>query len=1138
MSDDIFYLDELNEEQKKAAMLRDNAVVSAGAGSGKTKVLSKRFAYLIIERKIKIEKILALTFTKKAANEMYERIYKELQSLAENLNGEKKLLAKTAVDNFNSAHISTLDSFCSTIARSGCRRFGISPDFQVDQNRSTEIARECSLNFFMRHRDDQNIISLISTTRLEDFIASFFEAFLKYVLVTKPIDIEANKKLFEENLHTLIKKNIDAINEYAQVIISFDDSTKSDPLLSPLKEKLLSYKDFSVASYNQADDKFFDMLCYFSKINLRSGSRKEEFIPARNAASAIRDTGNALLSLRNTFVNRDLIFALFDLLRDLQQEFIAQKISESILSYADVSQLAVDSLLQDNDLRQFYKNEFDSIMIDEFQDNNKLQRNLLFLISEKKDLHSTDIPSADQLSSDKLFFVGDDKQSIYLFRGANVSVFKKLHDEFSKNKTANLDINYRTEDALIQFFNLIFKNIFIDKKKYDDLKLSDTDKKFLEHEANFSKIHSFRKTKHVYPSVNLFVACNNLNDGDMYLNAHDAESYMIAQQISQMIRDKVCVRAKDKDGNEVARPCRYSDFAILFRVTTHQSSVEKFLRLSDIPYKTVQQKGIFTDAPINDMIALIRLALHPDDSFTYAQILRSPFSKLDDTEIAQVLLQDNLSDPFVVTVNGFKTATLDKLDALRELFLRVAQYTKENTCAEIISKLWYDEGYRYVILHNKNYHRYLELYDYLFEIARQCDTAHNSLEVFLQQIESYMQQENKLDDMEIPISLDDDDDCVKLLTVHKSKGLEFPIVCLPFCADTKKSVRLENRVLYSEEDGLSVSIQSDMASGKNENVFFNAAKDFENKKEIAELRRLLYVALTRAESHIILTGIKASRAKDKSNCGFENKEEFYSEIFSSFKSADKSELSFYDLLIAALDEDMIKCTNDVFHIREIIPIEKEKQYMLQKSAVAEEKISTAEKVRRVTHAEKKVFVPGVKKYFTASHLDDSDEKKFFSSADDDSHDTEEKLLQLENVETENISASELGTLTHAAIEARFNKKNIILPEQEREKILLWCDNFFNSELGKLAVKAENLKTEYGIITKYNGKTVIGQIDLLFEHGEMLYIVDYKTDTVENPELHRTQLAVYKEACKNLFGKKADKIKAFLMYLRTGNTVEV
>ena len=171
-------------------------------------------------------------------------------------------------------------------------------------------------------------------------------------------------------------------------------------------------------------------------------------------------------------------------------------------------------------------------------------------------------------------------------------------------------------------------------------------------------------------------------------------------------------------------------------------------------------------------------------------MLRSPFANLSDTTVVKLLLQKD-ADLFTLQDKTLDAFESKKLNNLRLLFERVQDAVRRLSSSEIISMLWYEEGYRYCILQKDSYKRYLELYDYLFEIARQCDESNKSIYEFLQTVDSYISQDAKLDDMEIPTSsFVEDENSVKLLTIHKSKGLEYKIVCLPFCASPKKTTKI------------------------------------------------------------------------------------------------------------------------------------------------------------------------------------------------------------------------------------------------------------------------------------------------------------------------------------------------------------
>lgn len=1131
------FLAELNAEQKAAVQTSENVVISAGAGSGKTKVLSKRFVYLAVEKNIPVEKILALTFTKKAATEMRERTYKEFVNLFDKADAATKKIVKQCIDNFSKATLSTLDSFCSTIARSGCTKYGIAPNFTIDPGRSNDIKHECAVQFFLDYKDNDDVVSLMNNLNIEYFIENYFESFLNAVLVTRPISIEYEKKRLTDELEKkfssqwqLIKNSIAVLSQY---------QLPQDKKLSDTKKNLETAKIIvqSIPNNPITIDSYMNSI-FAEKINEMlqlkiTRAIEPEIAECVVAFKSVKEANKNIDSIMGMYNNRELIFKVFNIFDQLQKTYIERKRSENILDYSDVSQLAVDCLTNDLSLRNYYRQQYDAIMIDEFQDNNTLQRNILFLLSEKNEPAEPKIPSVDELNPEKLFFVGDDKQSIYLFRGADVSVFKKLKDEIISGNNINLTTNYRTERGLIKFFNDIFKNIFTinyDMSSIDD----ELQENILNHEALFSEIKSYKNN--IKSSVDLLVGTHEKIDRELFLSEVDEEAFYLAKHIADMINNKVQVTdtVTDEAGNKkiASRDCTFKDFAILFRATTNQHAVEKYLRLFKIPYRTVQQKGIFNDAPINDMIALLKLALYPHDTFTLAQVLRSPFARFDDELVLQLLLRKDVSVPFDF-IDKDIAEYAEQLKKFNELITAVQELIASKSCAEVITELWFTIGYRYIILHNDNYARYYELFDYLFEIARTCDEAQLSIDRFIEKVESYAHNETKIDDMEIPLSNSVNENTVQLLTIHKSKGLEYKIVFIPFCASPKQAVKDNGGVIYNEEYGLTMSLSNEQNSSDIKNIFFNDAREFETKKEIAELRRLLYVAMTRAECHLVLSGIKNSSSKDDKlddKTPLIKLQNVFSTKTGAKKNKDKSTPCFFDLLITALDDTILTGNRDVLKITELLPVTVEDQWHIigrsKKTDITES--DKTELLHRMLSLPVKQFNTAENFIYSASHL----HERNTGLTDDD---TEQKQTAKP---TDELSAADIGTLTHAAIEARFNNKPIFIPQSNKKQIDLWCSNFFNSELGHMAMSAVMRKTEYAFITRYQDKTVVGTVDLFFKLNNTIYIVDYKTDAKEEPEKHVEQLSVYKHAIKNLYGSDSACVKSFLFYVRTGNAVEV
>ena len=439
---------DLNEHQKQAVKINENAVVAAGAGSGKTKVLASRYVYLITEKNYQVEHILALTFTDKAAAEMHRRIYRELQKMyAETDDAVQRKRAGAALDSFFKAQIMTIDAFCHKIAVTACRRFGISPDFTIDLAESKRLAYNLSLDFFLEHRADTNLQYLLGDKPITDFINDFFVKILNdYVTVSRPIDFSEalqNQLAAAEPLFTGYRKQAERILGDIAAHLEGNDN-----YISAVKEAYVQLPEFPFTLQDPQCPVFLERLKAICSVKKTMGSKKDEDVKACKAlCGELNESSVRLQSLYHFYAHKEQIQKIYALCSVLQERFIAEKKRRSILHFGDIAQLAVDALITDPDLRLFYKKQTHRIMIDEFQDNNSLQRDLLFLLAEKEERSEQSIPEPDELVPDKLFFVGDEKQSIYAFRGADVSVFRTLSKDLQQGGSSasiNLQTNYRT----------------------------------------------------------------------------------------------------------------------------------------------------------------------------------------------------------------------------------------------------------------------------------------------------------------------------------------------------------------------------------------------------------------------------------------------------------------------------------------------------------------------------------------------------------------------------------------------------------------------------------------------------------------------------------------------------------------------
>lgn len=1160
---------DLNEQQQHAVRTAVNTVVAAGAGSGKTKVLSRRYVYLVTEQNCHVENILALTFTEKAAAEMNRRIYRELQSVyMQSDDAVQRQRAGTALESFFKAQIMTIDSFCHKIAVTACRRFGISPDFSINLAESKRLAYNLSLDFFLEHRADPNLQYLLSDKPITDFITGFFVKILnEYVTVSHPIDFAASlqKQLVAAealflDCRTHVLNTLESIASYFNISDAFIGAVKAK--YEKLPECPLTFGDERVASFLEA----LHELCSIKK---NIGARNEEVKACKALCSELSEQYGTLQGLYRFYEHKEDIEKIYALCSMLQERFIIEKKRRSILHFDDIAQLAVDALINDSSLRLFYKKNIKHIMIDEFQDNNSLQRDLLFLLAEKEGGTAQSIPAPNELEPDKLFFVGDEKQSIYAFRGADVSVFRSLSKDLQQSGSSgsiNLQINYRSEPELLAFFNSVFMRVFYSQEHQCE---TGTIPPF---EAECIPILSRAAVPDLMPAVDIIFIDKKrfpkqTDTDEFLLTPFECEAYELAKKIAELHTEQYLIY---DDTLQSTRSCTWSDFAVLMRASTHQAVYERFFRLFKIPYISIQQKGLFNDAPLHDLYAILRLAVYPHDRAVYVQVLRSPFVRLNDRSVTRLLL-----DSVKGSAAPFDPACADTLIAedrqyfLRAcaLFERILNAVKTKSNAELVTMLWYDEGYRYVLLTEPRYHRYLELYDYLFALAVQADEAGEGLSAFIDKLTSYIHGDEKIEDMEIP--LEHSLDAVKIMTVHKSKGLEFPIVCIPDCGNEGKSEKKEGTVFLHKDLGPVIHLPQEKKTDAGTSIFFEQLRQEANAKHLAETKRLFYVAVTRAKVRLLMSGVQ------ETDCSAEEMPEeprTMEEIRNVLKQPKKEEQnrSFFQLLLPVLQRDagvrftevlplpssVMQRPSDAVQdyqnaaVRTQYRQAQEKNYPLAKPRIIpatqfEKDMQylhlSGERFFRQNEAEKRQAVESAFSTFPGTVIEVAEQGKeaYKNERVDEVYPTKQVELAgasgskeerspdvctadsagIDGTDYDTLSSSEFGSAVHKALEECFLNRPYTAPTRYDKEVATLCDAFLSSPLGKKALAAPFRKTEYGFLTWYEGQLVIGQIDLLFEDEEGIYIIDYKTDTYINPEQHRRQLLIYKTAVENFYKMK-------------------
>ena len=1135
----------LDNIQKQACCAQGNSIVAAGAGSGKTQVLATRFAWLVMSQNIPASQILTLTFTKKAAGEMYRRIYDTLHFFAHNEKTPptEKERALQALEDFSEVHIQTLDSYNAAIVKQAANIYGIRPDFTSGNGESKQEIRQLALPFVFKNRENKaikryaqegqfqqfanDVIShtiekYTSLVTSENYFSNMFETQCQEIFkaweqyVNGNVDIcvwkkEPSLSIRQKMEKVALSKDIYEITNYDELISTIMDIAQELPS-STTKYILLAKENLKKVSQLELDNthNFYtvndlfsekgkttakalleemDILCFSQRGAGKDGKELSSYI------MYFKDTFKAIIQgICNFIIESENLKELYALLDEFLVIVNNSKRTSGNLTFKDISELALKVLSENKDILLQEQNAYSRIMIDEFQDNNGKNRDLLFLLCGDKE---------------KLFFVGDEKQSIYKFRGADVSVFNELKTTKGINEPPSMTYNYRSTLEMITAFNLMFEgqtSIFNNSTKEN-------------YEATYSKIaykyDPVAKKVLDFPPLNeknVPIHFHLLNKDELqesHLSEKDQQAYFIAKTIKEKLQHDASLS--------------YSDFAILDKSRSHRATLTKWLNYFNIDYTTDQQTSLFSDGPINDIYSYLRLCVYPSDKNAYAVYLASPFCGKSINEV------------------------LNTLNESIEYHLPDRKEILSQSLSKTISDLWIKSGYYYETMLNKNASQFSSQFDMLFELARQCDQNGKSIAWFVDQLAIVKNSETSsfaneteidTDELDFPI---EKNDSVQIMTIHKSKGLQFKHVFIYGCIDVRAKTDSQ-KVFFDEQNGLSIS------ESKANNYFYLIQKDLANKKEIAEFRRLIYVAITRAINSIYVVGSWKAVPSEKSK---EKDDEENLRLFEKL-------IRYYYPMIETDEEatkDTIYTENAPFDFTKIVPIESKQAYG-QLNLQERKQTIDFDKVYELYQNEPTVVLEKpVSNRKTPSSL----EKDFVPYSDEKEHEGGEKYEKaVDYLTNSDFLASDFGTLVHSYLEMQANsiKPEDYIPEPKLLKNLsakqakevmqtciTMCHEFLEHDIGKQFESAKNegrfYKAEYAFRMFYNDCIFTGSIDLIFENEDKTYtIVDYKSDNEINTEKYVEQQRCYKIAASKILNVAEEKIDCVLYYLKHNKLCKV
>jgi ATP-dependent helicase/nuclease subunit A len=842
-----------------------NVIVVAGAGSGKTHVLISRYlALLDANPDWPLNALVAITFTKKAAEEMRDRIRQELEDRLNNARDQADVDRWTALfSQLDAARVDTIHGLCADLLRANAAEAGIDPDFVVMDETDAAILLEDTVDYVLADLvvSDDPAVELLA----ELDIRAIREVLTDANLLTAPIDdlpadpLSHWRSIWQEEA----RQAIPAFLHRADSIGTFDPV--SGDLIGEGWQQCLTCLDYLHS--NSELEPCLEALHIIASISMSGGSAKkwadaQTLKAAKAALTAIRNLARATLEQigeQPGGLDERAAYLLpqwASLIRQVKQAYDWVKRQQSLLDFIDLELLTCDLLADHSHVRERYcGREFRHLLVDEFQDTNAAQWQIVQMLG------GLDKPGS-------MFVVGDQKQSIYAFRGADVSVFGDVRAQITGTggREIPLAMSFRSHQPLIACFNEVFDRILV----------PDYNSPVAAYQVDLdTPMEAFRKESPAETAIvefilldqherdddsNIRVVMKNDRSSKLRRPAEECrkwEAREIARRVQEMVREEQPVYDRETGQN---RPVEYGDVAILFQSFSNVNLYEEVFKAMGLPFVTAAGRGYYNRQEVWDMLNLLQAVYNPADNLSLAAALRSPLFGLSDDALLALRLDQGGDDAQSLSLweaLAHPGSLLPPDEQERVAFAHICLNELRAAAGRVtISELLRDAlertGYLAVLSGLPDGARRRGNIEKLLEKAR--SSGKITLGAFSQYLRDLSQRETREGEAVV-----DSTGAVTIMTVHGSKGLEFPVVVLADSSWTRGNVG-QPPLLFDQQHGLACKVSDD--DGELKATFaYNQIRQLADMRGDAERLRLLYVAATRAQDYLIICGQAAEDDK-------------------------------------------------------------------------------------------------------------------------------------------------------------------------------------------------------------------------------------------------------------------------------------
>ena len=914
-------------EQQQVIDLRNrNILVSAAAGSGKTAVLVERIVKIITDKNhpVDIDHLLIVTFTNAAAAEMRERIGNAIEKALDEQPGDEHLLRQLTL--IHNAQITTIDSFCLYVVRNHFHEIDLEPNFRIGDEGELKLLREDVLGRVLEQNYEEpseafsdfveGYASGRTDAALNEMILQLYEFSRSYPWPEKWLDsfvgayrIENREELdraewlapLTQNIRFVLK-DCEQLLKQALAVTQQDDgpdmyekAVRSDLEKYESLSKLTSFCELSVA----LSDIKYDRLA--SSRGFEGDPDKLELV--KSLREQAKDVVKKLckqyffcspeMMIEQLERTEPMLEEVVRLTKQFADEFAAAKRRKNLVDFHDVEHFALQILVDEETEKvkktaEEFRDTFEEIMIDEYQDSNEVQETLLRSISR------------EERGENNIFMVGDVKQSIYRFRLARPELFMKKYDSYSleESTTQRIDLhkNFRSREEVLTCTNDIFYKIMArslgnveydaEAALYPGASYPAIEMKKTAGKEETAEEQTKQSIADFTPEILLADSNDELLEDTEFSDKKTLEAKIVAEEIRHLMKTQPVT---DKATGEL-RAARYSDIVILLRsLSGWADSLVEVLNGNGIPAHTVSSTGYFSTVEVQTVLSMLRLLDNPRQDIPMAAVLRSPMAGLTDEELAVLRLEDG-SVPFHEAVlelaeglyeedgqkeisdseadseadqkqgrnadgkkeDDIETTAHRKLLKFYKKYRQLRQLVPDTPIHELIEIILRETGYgHYVAAMPAGSRRTANLNMLLEKAAAYEKTSYKGLFHFVRYIDELQKYDVDFGEADM---VGENEDVVRIMSIHKSKGLEFPIVIVSGMGKNFNKQDTRSKMVLHPELGIGLDYMDGKKRIKSPTIAKKAIAKQIELENLGEELRVLYVALTRAKEKLILTG--------------------------------------------------------------------------------------------------------------------------------------------------------------------------------------------------------------------------------------------------------------------------------------------